>query len=187
MAFGSGVNQAIKEVATWGVAICICSAGFAYNQELAKGLSQVVQYAEDQYKGTFVATQQVESGFADRKITIPSNTYGHYHVHARINGYNTSLLADTGATLVALTHETAEQLGINPSSLRFNHVTRTANGIARVAHVTLDRIEVGDISVENVRAFIAEPGKLSVNLLGMSFIGKLQHVELKNGNLILTQ
>ncbi|MGH1352605.1 MAG: retropepsin-like aspartic protease family protein [Methyloligellaceae bacterium] len=186
MAFGSGVNQAIKEVATWSVAICICSAGVAYHKDLAKGLSGVIQYAEDQYKGTLVSVPEKSTGF-DRKIVIPSNTYGHYHVQARINGHNAKLLADTGATLVALTHETAEQLGINPNSLRFNGRTRTANGIARVAHVTLDRIEIGDISVKNVPAFIAEPGKLTINLLGMSFIGKLQHVEMKDGNLILTQ
>ncbi len=186
MAFGSGVNQAIKEVATWGVAICICSAGVAYHRDLTRGLSSVVQYAEDQYKGNFAATPEKEAGF-DRKIVIPSNKYGHYHIRARINGHDASLLADTGATLVALTHETAEQLGINPHSLRFNGRTRTANGIARVAHVTLGRIEIGDISVKNVQAFVAEPGKLSVNLLGMSFIGKLQHVEMKDGNLILTQ
>ena len=186
MAFGSGVNQAIKEIATWSLAVCVGSTAFAYHKELAAGLSQLVQVAEDQYKETFVSKADLSTGF-ERKISIPSDVNGHYHVEATINGRNTRLIADTGATVVALTHETAEQLGLNPSSLRYSGRTRTANGIAKVAHITLRSIQVGDINVKNVPASIAEPGRLPVNLLGMSFIRKLRHVELKDGYLIFTQ
>jgi aspartyl protease family protein len=63
----------------------------------------------------------------------------------------------------------------------------TANGVSRVAPVTLDRVRVEDIVVRDVPAAVAEPGALSTNLLGMSFLGRLSRFELAGNELILTE
>ncbi len=188
MAFGSGVNQALREAVTWGTVICICSAGFAYQNEISAGISQVLQVAEDQYKQNFETAAATDNtpGF-ERRFEIRSNHLGHFEVQAQINGHTTTFLADTGATLIALTHETAEDLGLNPASLNFNARTKTANGVGRAAYITLDRVEIGNISIKNVKAAVLEPEKLHVNLLGMSFINKLNRVEMKDGKLIFVQ
>lgn len=188
MAFGSGINQALKEAVTWGTVICICSAGFAYQKEISAGMSQVLQIAEDQYKLNFETATSTENqtGF-ERRFEIRSNRLGQFEVQGTINGHHATFLADTGATLIALTHETAENMGLNPSSLNFNVRTKTANGVGKAAYVMLDRVEIGNISVKNVQATVLEPEKLHVNLLGMSFMNKLNRVEMRDGKLVFVQ
>ena len=122
-----------------------------------------------------------------RTVTLNPNPYGHYIVQADIGGAAVELLTDTGATYVALNYETALQLGFTPQTLRFTSRSSTANGIARVAPVTLDYIRIGSILVRDVKAVIAEPGKMTQNLLGMSFINRLSGFELRGGRLLMVQ
>ena len=46
--------------------------------------------------------------------------------------------------------------GLSPRSLDFSARAQTANGVARVAPITLDRVRVDDIIVRNVPAVVAE-------------------------------
>ena len=96
-------------------------------------------------------------------------------------------MTDTGATYVALSYETAVKLGISPASLKFSGRSTTANGVAKVASVVLDAVGVEGITIRNVQAVIAEPGRMSQNLLGMSFISKLSGFDLTGGRLVMTQ
>ena len=97
---------------------------------------------------------------------------------AAINDRPATFMADTGATLVVLTYEDAARLGLSPHSLDFTRLAETANGTARVAPVTLDRIRVDDITVRDVPAMVAERGALGTNLLGMSFLGRLKSFQM---------
>ncbi|MEJ2123833.1 MAG: TIGR02281 family clan AA aspartic protease [Alphaproteobacteria bacterium] len=122
-----------------------------------------------------------------RKVTLAANTYGHHVVEAEINGAKVELLTDTGATYVALNYRTALKLGFTPKLLHFTSRSTTANGVARVAPVTLDSLRIGSIMLREVRAVVAEPGKMTQNLLGMSFISRLSNFELKGGTLVMIQ
>ena len=95
---------------------------------------------------------------------------------AAVNDRAATFMGDTGATLVALTYEDAEQLRLAPRSLDFSAHAQTASGVARVAPITLDRVRVDDIIVRDVPAVVAERGALGTNLLGMSFLGRLKSV-----------
>jgi aspartyl protease family protein len=53
--------------------------------------------------------------------------------------------------------------------------------------VTLDYVRIGSILVRDVKAVIAEPGKMAQNLLGMSFINRLSGFELRGGRLLMVQ
>jgi aspartyl protease family protein len=122
-----------------------------------------------------------------RTVTLNPNVYGHYIVEADIGGTSVELLTDTGATYVALNYETALKLGFTAQTIRFTSRSSTANGIARVAPVTLDYVRIGSILVRDVKAVIAEPGKMAQNLLGMSFINRLSGFELRGGRLLMVQ
>jgi aspartyl protease family protein len=122
-----------------------------------------------------------------RNVLLEANAYGHFHVDATINGRTVELMTDTGATFVALSYETALDLGFTPASLKFSGRSNTANGIARVAPITLEAIRIGDIEIRDVAAVVAEPGKMNQNLLGMSFIAKLSGFELRGRQLVLSQ
>ena len=95
-------------------------------------------------------------------------------------------MTDTGATYVALSYETAQKLGLT-QNLRFNGRSTTANGVARVASLEIDQIRIGEIAVKGVQAVVAEPGRMTQNLLGMSFIRQLSGFELNGSTLTMRE
>lgn len=122
-----------------------------------------------------------------KSVLLQANQFGHFHAEAAISGHRVEFLTDTGATYVALNYETAARLGFGPHNLKFSGRSSTANGIARVAPVTLPTVRIGGIVIRNVAAVVAEPGKMSQNLLGMSFINRLSRFELQGQQLTLIQ
>ena len=97
------------------------------------------------------------------------------------------MLVDSGASIVALTYEDASRAGVYVRDSDYTQRVSTANGSARVAPVTLDRVSIGDITVRNVPAAVSERGKLGTSLLGMSFLGRLQRVDMRGGVLVLQE
>jgi aspartyl protease family protein len=128
-----------------------------------------------------------QAGASPRKVILSANAYGHFNTQAEINGQEVEFMTDTGATYVALSYEAALKLGLATANLRFTGRSTTANGVARVASVILDSVRIGEITVRNVQAVIAEPGRMSQNLLGMSFIGRLSGFELAGSKLVMTE
>lgn len=129
--------------------------------------------------------EQAERSSGGDGVEIRANSQGHYDARIEINGRTLDALVDTGATMVMLTYEDARRAGIYLRPQDFTLTTQTANGTARAAPVMLDRVELGNIRVRNVRAAVAEPGRLGVNLLGMSFLQRLQKFEIRSGRLLL--
>lgn len=120
-------------------------------------------------------------------VTLPAGEYGHFLTEAEINGRPVDVMVDTGASLVALSYDDAGRAGIfvNPSD--FTRAAQTANGIARVAPVTISSIQIGDITVRNVQAVVSERGASQRTLLGMSFLGRLSRVEMRGDTLLLEE
>ena len=126
------------------------------------------------------------SGFA-REVRLKADTRGHFFLEAAINDRPAIFMADTGATVVVLSYDEAARLGLFPQHLGFDARVQTANGVARAAPVTLDRVRVEEITVRNVAALVAEKGALDTNLLGMSFLGRLKRLQMQGSELILAQ
>jgi aspartyl protease family protein len=122
-----------------------------------------------------------------RVVELKAGTHGHYYASAEINGRPIDVLVDSGASLVALTYDDARRAGLYVRDSDYTHRVSTANGPARVAPVTLDRVSIGDITVRNVPAAVSEPGKLATSLLGMSFLGRLQQIDIRGGVLVLKE
>jgi aspartyl protease family protein len=119
-------------------------------------------------------------------VTIQKGYNGHFQVEAVVDGRHIDFMVDTGATTVALRESDAARLGIHPTERDYSMRSATANGIVRVAPVSLDRVEVGDITVHNVAAVIIPDQALNQNLLGMSFLSRLRWQQ-DNGRLVLDQ
>lgn len=118
-------------------------------------------------------------------VELKARDNGHYVTRADLNGRPVDVMVDTGATLVALTYDDARRAGVYLKDADFTLGVATANGTARVAPVTLDRVSIGNLTVRQVSAVVAEPGKLPVTLLGMSFLSRLQRVDMRGGTLLL--
>lgn len=192
MSYSSGVKHLIREATLWvGVALFGFTAVY-YFDDLRGFASQSIATVvsnTDIETGRDIpvpAKRQSNSGF-ERSVTLKASSNGHFFARAYINGRPIAVMVDTGATKIALTYEDAERLGIRPHGSDFSLTTRTANGTARSAPVTLDDVRIGDVEVSNVRGSISEPGKLHITLLGMEFIRKLDRFELRGKELILVE
>jgi aspartyl protease family protein len=111
---------------------------------------------------------------------------GHFHVDAVVNGHVMEFLVDTGASDVALSMEAAQRLGFDPDKLVFNQAYQTANGVTMGARVTLDKVQVGDITIRNVRASVTR-SDVGTSLLGMSFLNQIGSYEFRGDRLVLRQ
>ena len=121
---------------------------------------------------------------AGNTLVYPANEQGHVIVEAEVNGASMRLLVDTGASLVTLTAEDARAAGIRRGELVFNHRVSTANGSVQMAQVTLREVRIGQLSLYDVPAAVLE--NLNISLLGMSFLGRLQSYEMRDGNLTIS-
>ena len=122
-----------------------------------------------------------------RTVEIRAGAYGHHYASIEINGRSIDAMVDTGASIVALSWEDAERAGLYIRDSDYTQRVNTANGLARIAPVMLDRVSIGDITVRNVPAAVSEPGRLNVSLLGMSFLSRLQRVDMRSGILVLQE
>ena len=104
-------------------------------------------------------------------VVLQRDRSGHYITQGQINGTTVNFLVDTGATDVAIPEQIARQLG-----LQFGPqvAVMTAAGPVRAWRTRLDRVAVGSVSLDNVRATITR-APMDEILLGMSF---LQHFTL---------
>jgi aspartyl protease family protein len=133
------------------------------------------------------ALATVEPAPTYRATSIAADAGGQYRARALIEGQGVDVMIDTGATVVALTSETAARLGValDPSGPRWR--MNTANGVALASPVTLRSVSLGAIYMNDVQAVVMPPGASSVNLLGASFLKRLVSVEQRDGTLVLRQ
>jgi aspartyl protease family protein len=117
-------------------------------------------------------------------LAYPVDARGHVLLDAVVNGAPVRFLVDTGASLVTLTPADARAAGLSPRQLAFDERASTANGLVRMASVTLREIRLGQLSVGDVPAAVIE--NLSVSLLGMSFLNRLQSYEMRSGRLTIS-
>ncbi len=127
--------------------------------------------------------QSVTNSQGVREVVLKRNRAGHYVASGTINGHVVTFLLDTGATDVALPGKLAEQLGLAGEA---TVMSQTAAGTVRSSLTRLDRVTLGDIAIQNVRASIINRMDSEEVLLGMSFLKRLEMVQ-RGDTMILRQ
>jgi aspartyl protease family protein len=127
----------------------------------------------------------ISSATNARIAEIARGNGGEFSLHARINGVSTPMVIDTGATWVVLTYETAKAAGLPLELLDYNVDIETANGHTRAARLTLDRLAIGKLTERSVPALVVPRGQMKTNLLGMSFLDRLESWEVRADRLML--
>ncbi|MGD0641473.1 MAG: TIGR02281 family clan AA aspartic protease [Roseiarcus sp.] len=122
-----------------------------------------------------------------REASIAADAVGQFHTNALIEGQEVEVMIDTGATMVALSADTAARLGVvvDPAAPKLR--THTASGDSFVSPVVLKQISLGSIYMNDVQAWVMAPGAGTANLLGASFLKRLAAVEQRDGVLVLKQ
>lgn len=118
-------------------------------------------------------------------LRIPVAPDGHYWVEGTINGSATRFLIDSGATITALSEQSARAAGLNFELQGPGVIMTTANGKiaakrARVATLAIGPVRASDIDV------VVSPAFGEVNVIGMNLLSKLKSWGVQNGEMVLT-
>ena len=120
-----------------------------------------------------------------RAVQIARGQTGEFALLAKVNGVKTPMVIDTGATSVVLTYETAKAAGLPLELLEYDVDVETAGGHTRAARLTLDRLAIGKLVERSVPALVVPHGQMKTNLLGMSFLDRLESWEVRADRLML--
>jgi aspartyl protease family protein len=125
--------------------------------------------------------EQVVEGGETRVARAPD---GHYWLRAEIDGHAANFLVDTGATLTAVSSETAAAAGLEPRQAGIPVRMQTANGAVAAELTTIDELRFGNVVARGLDAVIA-PGLGPTNVIGMNFLSRLASVRLEGDMMIL--
>src|ERR1700726_2704607 len=156
---------------------------------LAATIGAVVAYGDPEQIAR--ATEQVSELLRQRAASparaaqIARGQSGEFAVRAKINGVSAPMVIDTGATSVVLTYETAKAAGLPLELLEYDVDVETAGGHTKAARLTLDRLAIGKLVERSVPALVVPHGQMKTNLLGMSFLDRLESWEVHADRLML--
>lgn len=166
--------QAIGAAMLWGLIGLGLVGGYAYRFELHELADRVI--------AELLPGRATSAG---RTVAVARTEAGEFAVAAKINGAQVVMVLDTGASSVVLTRDDAKAAGLPVEVLQYTVNIDTANGRARAAPVTLDRLTIGSLTEPSIDALVAQPGQLKTSLLGMSYLNRLRSWEVRGDRLLL--
>jgi aspartyl protease family protein len=170
--FKERLSKAFEAGLFWTVIALLLIVAYTYRFELGEVGDRVVA----QLMPGHVASH-------GRNAEVVRGRRGDFAVAAHINGAKVPMVIDTGATSVVLTQEAARAAGLPIEVLDYSVNVDTANGRTRAAPVTLARLAVGNLTEHDVPALVVQRGQLHNNLLGMSFLNRLDSWEVRGDKL----
>jgi len=125
-----------------------------------------------------------EQQVAGKELRIPLARDGHFWVSARINGVERRLLIDSGATITALSVDTAEAAGLVPEKSPFPVILKTANGAVAAQTSRIATLRIGNIVARHLPVVVS-PSFGDTEVVGMNFLSKLKSWRVEGNTLIL--
>ncbi len=116
---------------------------------------------------------------------VPMHVDGHYWLEAEVNGHRAAFLVDTGATLTAVSEETAKAAGLEELQGGLPIQLNTANGTVAAYMTNIDALRFGNVAANGLDAVIV-PGLDNTNVIGMNLLSRLASVRIEANELILT-
>ena len=170
--FHERLSKALEAMLFWAVIGLLLVVGYSYRFELRDVADRVI--------AELMPGHVAGHG---RNVEVVRGHGGDFAVGAHINGVKIAMVLDTGASSVVLTQAAAKAAGLPIEVLDYTVNVDTANGRTRAAPVTLDRLAVGGLIERSVPALVAQPGQLKNNLLGMTFLNRLESWEVRGDKL----
>lgn len=109
---------------------------------------------------------------------------GRFWARARIDGVTRRMLIDSGATLTALSSNTAAAAGLQVRAQPFPVLLHTANGTIQAQTSTVGELRLDDIVARNLPVVVSQ-ALGDTDVLGMNFLSRLQSWRVEGSTLIL--
>ncbi len=169
---GSGLGRAMRRASTLGLLAVFCLVVLQLGRFDPRFNVAVPELG---------LPEQTVSGGETR---LPLAADGHYWLQATVNGQPAEFLVDTGATLTAISEDTARKVGAEPRPGGIPVQLRTANGAVTAQLTSLDSLRFGNIEANGLDAVIA-PNIGKVNVVGMNFLSRLASWRVEGQTMIL--
>lgn len=115
------------------------------------------------------------------ELILKSGKDGHYRVQGKINDYPVNFLIDTGASMVAIPKNIAQDLHLEG---RYPIQLQTANGEVTGMLTRLRSVSLGQFTLNDVKAVITPDDSDDTVLLGMNVLSEF-HLIQKNNELVI--
>jgi aspartyl protease family protein len=157
------MKQYLKMMLAWVAIFAAMFVAFSFRPEMEMAWNRV--------KGEVTgAPRQTMAGEAIRLVRQDD---GHFWLRAQLNGHQTDLMVDSGATITAINSNTARgaKLTLDPEqeSVELN----TANGIIKARTASVKALAVGDVTVEDLNVVVSD-GFGEINVVGMNFLDNFE-------------
>ena len=178
---GGPILWACRQVAIWGgIAFGFYFLVTAYGPVLAPHFGRAPRPAA----ATATPGADASDAAVHDTLVFRANARGQVELDGAVNAAPVHFIVDTGATMVTLTMEDAAAAGFGRGDLNFTLGMNTANGRVAAAPVTLREVRIGQLELDDVPAAVVP--NLSVSLLGMSFLSRLDHWDMRGGTLTIS-
>lgn len=118
------------------------------------------------------------------EVRIRMSADGHFWAQVMINGIKRRMLIDSGATVTALSAQTADLAAVPRDDNIVPVIMRTANGTVQAQTGTIEELRVGEIVARDLKVVISSTlGPIDV--LGMNFLSQLASWRVEERTLIL--
>ena len=118
------------------------------------------------------------------EVRIRMSRDGHFWANVTLNGVERRMLIDSGATITAISAETAQRAAVEKSANILPVVLQTANGAVQAETGTIERLVLGNIEARDLNVVIS-PALGNMDVLGMNFLSQLASWGVQDGTLIL--
>lgn len=120
-----------------------------------------------------------------KEMRVPMASDGHFWVTVKFGSVERRMLVDSGATVTALSSETADAVGLRPDHSPFPMIIQTANGSIRAQTATVPELRIGNIVARDLPV-VTSPAFGDMDVVGMNFLSRLKSWRVEGRTLILT-
>ena len=167
------VFRTLLSVATWGAIIALVLVVTGQSARF------------DPYLARLAAMLKLDGQeVVGKEVRIRMSPDGHFWARARIGGVERRMLIDSGATVTALSADSAAEMGLRVNAAMFPIVLNTANGRVAAQTATVRELRLGDITARDL-AVVVSPAFGDTDVLGMNFLSRLKSWRVEDGTLVL--
>ena len=167
------VFKTLLSFATWGAIIALLVVVVGQRERF------------DPYLGQFARMLKLDGQeVVGKEVRIRMSRDGHFWARARIGGVDRRMLIDSGATVTALSTDTADAAGLEVKNPMVPIVLNTANGQITAQTATIEELRLGDIVARDL-SVVVSPAFGDTDVLGMNFLSRLKSWRVEEGVLVL--